>query len=60
MQREGGGIMFKFTSLSAAKSFTGRASKIMCIILGDDEKFWVVTPREAKKLVSQGYEYAEA
>ena len=50
--------MFKFNTLAMAESFTARAKKIMLIMLGDDELFWVVTPRHAAQLEKQGYEYA--
>lgn len=50
--------MFKFNALSAAKSFSDRAEKIMAIILGDDNKYWVVTPKQANELIKQGYELA--
>lgn len=49
---------FKFNTLAMAESFTVRAKKIMLIMLGDDELFWVVTPSRAAQLEKLGYEYA--
>jgi hypothetical protein len=51
--------IYKFTRLGNALSFTDRCPKIHMIILGDDERFWVVTPAHAARLVRQGYELAE-
>ncbi len=51
--------IYRFSTFWAAKSFADRAVKIWLIILGDDEKFWVVTPTHAAKLLRQGYELAE-
>ena len=49
--------MFKFSKLAYAQDFIyKRATKPMGIIMGDDCRFWVVTPARAMKLVSQGYE----
>ena len=50
--------IYKFSELSNAISFTERCIKIMMIILGDDEKFWVVTPAHSTRLMKQGYELA--
>jgi hypothetical protein len=50
--------MFKFTSLASAISFTHHAEKLMLILMGDDERFWVTTPARAERLHQQGYEYA--
>ena len=48
--------MFKFNTLSAAKSFQARANKAMLIILGDDRLFWVVSLAEGDRLQKAGYE----
>lgn len=48
--------MYKFAELTNAQSFVNRASKIWMIVLGDDGKYWVVTPKEAARLERQGYE----
>jgi len=50
--------MYKFSTYTLADSFRNRCEKMMMIVLGDDGKFWVVTPAQAEKLVAQGYEYA--
>ena len=50
--------IYKFTEMANAISFTEHCIKIMMIVLGDDEKFWVVTPAHAARLVKQGYELA--
>lgn len=47
---------FKFNSITTAMSFVNRATKIWMVVLGDDMKFWVVTPAEAAKLEKAGYE----
>jgi len=50
--------IYKFSELATAISFSQRCIKIMMIVLGDDEKFWVVTPAHATGLMKQGYELA--
>ena len=50
--------IYRFSSLANATSFSQRCVKIMMIILGDDEKFWVVTPAHATRLMKEGYELA--
>ena len=50
--------IYKFSELANALSFTERCIKIMMITLGDDERFWVVTPAHATRLMKQGYELA--
>jgi len=49
--------MMKFADYHLAKSFAENAEKLMLIILGDDGKFWVGTPKETEKLYRRGYEY---
>ncbi len=51
--------MRKFTDYYLAKCFAENAKKLMLIILGDDDKFWVGFPAETEKLYRQGYEYAD-
>jgi hypothetical protein len=48
--------MFKFNTLRSAQSFCDRANRMMQIIMGDDQLFWVCTPGQASKLEKQGYE----
>jgi len=50
--------MYKFNSLTNAKKFQDRAFDTMLIILGDDDKFWVMLPAQAERLANNGYEYA--
>ena len=49
---------FRFNTLARAKAFQARANDIMMIVLGDNEEFLVVTPRDASMLVRAGYELA--
>jgi hypothetical protein len=49
---------FKFSTYATADSFRNRCVKIMMIVMGDDNMFWVVTPAHGEKLTRQGYEYA--
>jgi len=49
---------YLLSRLANALSFTERCTQIMMIILGDDEKFWVVTPAHATRLIKQGHELA--
>lgn len=46
----------KFSNEQTADNFINHATKIMQIVLGDDGKFWVVTPATAAELEKQGYE----
>ncbi|MFN8993198.1 MAG: hypothetical protein ACK5X3_05970 [Pseudomonadota bacterium] len=48
----------KFTSLSTANSFVNNAIKSMAVMMGDDNKFWVVTMADAQRLEKVGYEWA--
>jgi hypothetical protein len=48
----------KFSTYALADSFRNRCIKMMLIVLGDDGKFWVVTPAEGERLIANGYEYA--
>ncbi|MDO8615026.1 MAG: hypothetical protein Q7T33_04750 [Dehalococcoidia bacterium] len=47
---------FKFRELGSALSFQGRCLRLMRLVLGDDEMFWVVTPADAARLERLGYE----
>jgi len=49
----------KFSTQDAAKSYSKHTVKMSMIILGDDERFWVVTPAAASALVKAGFEYAD-
>lgn len=48
----------EFSSLGAAKRWASGCNKMHLVILGDNEKYWVVTPADAERLVKAGYEYA--
>ena len=49
---------YKFSSWALAQSFIERCRKIYMIILGDDDKFWIVTPADAMRLEKAGYQIA--
>jgi hypothetical protein len=48
----------KFIDRNNAFSFAARCLKSMWVMLGDDDRFWVVCPADASRLEKQGYEYA--
>jgi hypothetical protein len=50
--------IYRFRIQSLATSFADRTVKPMMVLLGDDEKFWVVTLADAERLVGSGYEVA--
>lgn len=50
--------IYKFNSLGLAQSFADNCKKLHLIVLGDDGKFWVTTPRITEQLVKACYEYA--
>lgn len=50
--------MKQFSQLHLAQGYIERCVKSMRIILGDNDKYWVVTPAEADRLYKQGYMYA--
>jgi len=47
----------KFSSLALANSFANNAIKAMAVMMGDDNKFWVVTMADAARLEKAGYEW---
>lgn len=49
-------MLGKFQNLGLALSFSGRTNKMSAIILGDDNKYWVVTMAEMERLIKAGYE----
>ena len=51
-------MLGKFNSRTLANSFSNMTHKTSAIILGDDEKFWVVTLATMEKLLRAGYELA--
>lgn len=48
----------RFLSRKHAFSFANNSYKPLRVILGDDDRFWVVTPAYAECLCKAGYEYA--
>lgn len=48
--------ILKYTHEYQARRVVENASKMMMIVLGDDEKYWVVTPATAARLEKAGYE----
>ena len=48
----------KFSSLALAQGFAEKAVKSMAVMMGDDNKFWVVTMADAQRLERVGYEWA--
>jgi hypothetical protein len=49
-------MLGKFSNYANAASFSYRTEKASAIILGDDNKYWVVTMREMARLANAGYE----
>jgi hypothetical protein len=47
----------RFTKLTNAKSYANRATRPMSILMGDDERFWVVSRAAGETLNKAGYEY---
>ena len=47
-----------FRNLDNATSFASHATTPQRVMLGDDERFWVVTPADASRLERAGFEYA--
>lgn len=52
-------MLAKFNSQKLAESFSNRTEKASAIILGDDDKFWVVTLGKMEELLNAGYELAK-
>jgi len=48
----------KFNSLALANNFANNAIKSMAVMMGDDNRFWVVTMADASRLEKAGYEWA--
>lgn len=47
---------FRFSDQAVAFAFASRS--MMAVILGDDEKYWVVTLADGARLLRAGYEAA--
>lgn len=50
--------MFRFKSVQAAYRWADNAVKAEMVIMGDDNRFWVVTMATAEKLIRAGFEIA--
>lgn len=50
--------IWKFYEIENAISFQNHAIKPMWIMLGDDNRYWVVIPALAAALEKAGYQYA--
>jgi len=50
--------IYRFRQSELAFSFADRATKSMLVVLGDDERYWVVTMADAERLIRAGYEAA--
>jgi len=50
--------VFRFSNFADARNFVDRAVKSMVIVLGDDERYWVVSLGLGEELVKSGYELA--
>ncbi len=48
--------MKKFSSEALARSYSNGTIKMTAIILGDDNKFWVVSLAKMEQLLKSGYE----
>jgi hypothetical protein len=48
----------RFVERANAFGFAARPVKTLWVMLGDDERYWVVTPADAARLEAMGYEYA--
>jgi len=48
----------RFVERRNAFGFAAHAVKTLWVMLGNDERYWVVTPADAARLEAMGYEYA--
>jgi hypothetical protein len=49
---------YRFRERRHAFGFASHAAKSQRVMLGDDGRYWVVTPADAARLERMGYEYA--
>ena len=49
---------YRFISRETAFDFSSRTVKASRVILGSDNRFWVVCPADATRLEKLGFEYA--
>lgn len=52
-------MMIRFASYADARQFSLECDMPRAIIQGDDNRFWVVSPKCAKALIRHGFERAE-
>ena len=52
------GLIYRFSAPGLASAFAGRCVKAMTVLLGDDERWWVVTMADSERLLRAGYEAA--
>lgn len=52
------GHLSKYTELETAESACQHATRPLRIVLGDDDHYWVTTPRIAAELEQLGYQIA--
>ena len=50
--------IYRFRSSELAWGFANHAEKAMMVLLGDDERYWVVRMADAERLLRAGYEAA--
>jgi hypothetical protein len=50
--------IYRFRNQGLADSFADHATKTLMVIMGDDERFWVVTMADGERLIRGGYEVA--
>ncbi len=50
--------IYRFQRSDLAFSLADRAIKSMMVLLGDDERYWVVTMADGERLIRAGYEVA--
>jgi len=51
-------MLGKFNSRQTAESFKNHTIPMSAIVLGDDNKYWVVTIGKMESLLKSGYELA--
>ena len=49
----------RFRDRALAESWAGHAVRSQVVMLGDDGRYWVVSPADAARLERLGYEYAD-
>lgn len=51
-------MLGRFNSFRAASGFSAKTLKPSAIILGDDDRFWVVNLATMERMIRAGYEIA--